>query len=216
MSDADDPDWLPEEYDRDADLRDRLAVMADIEGGIELWVSDDQGVVEIVHQPVEFLESHHEVYELRTGPTGDVSDGWNYEIVVPKSENGDPFLRSADPDQDYEDYIETRTIELRDIDVRIYGIDHDRLEGVDQQESEYEYRLTGCGGGTWRRSKWTDYDSALEDYEMACDDWDGVVDFERREPGDDSTIQRKKAPDADEWIDVTEDMIHFKDEEVAA
>ena len=80
----------------------------------------------------------------------------------------------------------------------------------------YEYRVTGCSGGTWRRTEWTDYDDAIEGYETVYDEWDGVVGFERREPGDDSTIQRKKSPHDDEWIDVTEDMIHFKDEEVAA
>ncbi|WP_276257181.1 hypothetical protein [Halomontanus rarus] len=80
----------------------------------------------------------------------------------------------------------------------------------------HEYRVTGCGGGVWRRSEWTDRNSELEDYETACDEWDGVIGFERREPGDDSTIQRKTSPDEDEWIDVTADMIHFEDEEVAA
>lgn len=83
-------------------------------------------------------------------------------------------------------------------------------------DSDYEYRVTGCGGGQWRRSDWMNYDEALEGYETACDEWDGVVGFERREPGDDSTIQRKKSPNDGEWMDVTEDMIHFKDEEVAA
>lgn len=80
----------------------------------------------------------------------------------------------------------------------------------------YEYRVTGCGGGVWRRTDWTDRNSAHEDYETACDKWDGVVGFERRELGDDSTIQRKTSPDEDEWIDVTADMIHFEDEEVPA
>ncbi|ADB63963.1 hypothetical protein Htur_5076 (plasmid) [Haloterrigena turkmenica DSM 5511] len=80
----------------------------------------------------------------------------------------------------------------------------------------YEYRVTGCGGGVWRRSEWTDREDALEGYERASDEWDGVIGFERREPGDDSTIQRKQSPDADEWIDVTADMIHFEDEEVPA
>ena len=80
----------------------------------------------------------------------------------------------------------------------------------------YEYRVTGCGGGHWRRSEWTNREDTLEGYERACDEWDGVVGFERREPGDDSTIQRKPSPDEGDWIDVTADMIHFEDEEVTA
>lgn len=125
------PEWLPEEYDLDAPLYERLPIMAEIEGGIELHVGDDRGIVEVVHQPHELVEKPHEVLELRTGTSGKFGDVWIYEIVVPKPENGDAFLRSVNPDQDYEDYIDTRTRELEDIDVRIYGVDHGRLEGTE-------------------------------------------------------------------------------------
>ncbi|SIS21763.1 hypothetical protein [Natronorubrum thiooxidans] len=80
--------------------------------------------------------------------------------------------------------------------------------------ADYEYRVTGCAGGGWRRTEWRTREQALEDYETACDNWDGVVGFERRTPGDDKTIQRRTEPDSGNWIDVTEDKIHFEDEKV--
>ena len=123
-----DPEWLPAEYDRDAPLRERLPIMADIDGGIELWVGDGR-TVEIVNQPQELTENGQGVFVLKTGTS--FAD-WSYEIVVPKPENGDPFVRSVDPNQEYEDYLDSRTVELKDIDVRMYGVDHDRLEGASE------------------------------------------------------------------------------------
>ncbi|OLZ39113.1 hypothetical protein A6E15_19305 [Natrinema saccharevitans] len=122
------PEWLPDEYDPDADLRERLPIMAEIDGGIELWVGDGR-TAEIVNQPQELTEDGRGVYVLKAGTS---FANWDYEIVVPKPENGDPFLRSVDPDQEYEDYLDSRTVELKDIDVRIYGVDHDRLEGASE------------------------------------------------------------------------------------
>jgi hypothetical protein len=53
---------------------------------------------------------------------------WSWEIIVPKPEHGDPVLKSVDPSQPEEIYSETKQTELRNIDVRMYGVDHDRLE----------------------------------------------------------------------------------------
>jgi len=80
--------------------------------------------------------------------------------------------------------------------------------------TDYEYRVTGCGGGSWRRTEWTDYEGALEDYERAASEWD-MVGFERRVPSDDTTIQRTASPEETDWNDVTEDSVHFEDEQVA-
>ncbi|WP_276257178.1 hypothetical protein [Halomontanus rarus] len=122
------PEWLPEEYDLDAPLYERLPIMAEIEGGIELHVGDDRGIVEVVGEPHELTENYADTLTLKAGGH---EFNWDFEIVVPKPENGDAFLRSVDPDQDYEDYIDTRTRELEDVDVRIYAVDHDRLEGAE-------------------------------------------------------------------------------------
>lgn len=35
------PDWVPEEYNVDDSLRERLPIMAEIDGGIELQVGDN-------------------------------------------------------------------------------------------------------------------------------------------------------------------------------
>lgn len=121
---TDEPDWLPEEYDIEADLRERLPIMAEIDGGIELHVGDDRGVIEIVGQPQEITDRMG-VLTLKCGPS---FSNWDYEIVVPESENGDPYLREVDPDQPFEDYMDTRETVMSDIDVRIYGVDHGLLD----------------------------------------------------------------------------------------
>lgn len=116
------PEWVPAEYDPDAPLRERLPIMANIEGGIQLHVADDRGIEEIVGEP-------HDITETRgtlTLKAGGTEFNWNFEIVVP--EEGEAFLRSVNPDQDVEDYFASRTKELEGIDVRIYGVDTDRLE----------------------------------------------------------------------------------------
>jgi len=84
----------------------------------------------------------------------------------------------------------------------------------ENEGNQYEYRSMGAGGGNWRVTEWTDLETALEDYEKASDSWD-MVGFERRHPGDDSTIERKPTPDSDEWNEVTEDMLHVKTEVTA-
>jgi len=81
------------------------------------------------------------------------------------------------------------------------------------QPVDYEYRAIGAAGGGWRRSEWVDKEQGLSDYERASEEW-GAVAFERRVSGDDSTIQRKRKPSIEEWMDVTEDDLHFVDEEV--
>lgn len=80
--------------------------------------------------------------------------------------------------------------------------------------SEYEYRVMGCAGGRWKVTEWDNRKEALADYQSASGDWDAVS-IERRQPGDDATIQRKPSPDADDWMDVTDEKVHVVGEEVA-
>ncbi|WP_135807321.1 hypothetical protein [Halorussus marinus] len=124
---------IHEDYDIDAPLRERLPVMADIQGGIELHAGDDRGVVEVLGRPHTIDEHVSGSMELRAGGR---SDNWNYEIVVPaeNTERG-AFVREVDPMQPYEDYIDTRRIALDDVDVRIYGVDDDRLEDTQEVAS---------------------------------------------------------------------------------
>lgn len=122
------PEWLPDEYDPDAPLRERLPIMADIDGGIEIQVGDDRGIVEVVGQPKELNDVQWEDGKTLTLKAGHRSEEWlwSYELVVPAS--GEPFLRDVDPEQDIEAYQRTKKTILDDVDARIYGIDHERLE----------------------------------------------------------------------------------------
>ena len=128
------PEWVPDEYDPDASLRERLPAIDNIEGGVDLYVGDDRGVVKVVGTPKQFRENGVGVQTLKAG--GGLNDihTWSWEIVVPTPEHGDPVLKSVDPNQPEEIYSKTKSTELREIDVRIYGVDHERLEGVEGGE----------------------------------------------------------------------------------
>lgn len=122
MEESEQPDWLPAQYDVDAPLQDRLPIMAEIEGGIELHVGNPSGVVEVVHQPQHFHQ--YETGGMRLD-AGTAVDDWEWEIVI--SEDGSSVLKKVDPMQDVDVYEMTKRRWLDDVDVRIYGVDIDRL-----------------------------------------------------------------------------------------
>lgn len=78
-------------------------------------------------------------------------------------------------------------------------------------DRDYEFRIFGANPNGYRVTDWGSRGRAVELYEKVS--WD-MLTFERRVPGDDSTLQRKPHPSEQEWIDVTEDMAHAVDEEV--
>jgi len=115
-------DWVPKEYNPDAPLSKRLPIIAEMEGGIEIHVQGERGVVEVVHEPQHFIENAR-VMKLQAGTR---PDNWSWEIVVPK--DAYPFLQKVDPNQSMEAYMATKRNWLEDIDVRVYGVDADRFE----------------------------------------------------------------------------------------
>lgn len=113
------PDWLPEEYDPEAPLYERLPIMADLDGGIELHVEDGR-VSEVVGRPKDLTENHAGCYRLDAGHGSDPAE-WSWEIVVPK--DGEARLEKVDPMQSHDAYMRTKSTYMRDIDVRIWGVD---------------------------------------------------------------------------------------------
>lgn len=113
------PEWLPEEYDPEAPLAERLPLMANIEGGIELQATGEKGVVENLRQPQDFYESDR-VQRLCCGVA---FDNWEWEVIVPKKKGVDPILKKVNPNQDVEAYESTKRVWFDNVDVRIYGID---------------------------------------------------------------------------------------------
>ncbi|ELZ39343.1 hypothetical protein C471_08495 [Halorubrum saccharovorum DSM 1137] len=118
------PEWVPEEYDPDAPLAERLPVIAEMEGGIEIHVEDKRGTIYVVHQPQNLKELPSDGLQLDCGPR---TGYWSHEIVVPGGDH-EAYLRKVDPDQDYDAYVATRETVGKDIDVRVYGVDADRFE----------------------------------------------------------------------------------------
>lgn len=129
-ADAEDlPEWVPDEYNPDADLYDRMEAMASIEGGIEIHVQDERGVTEIVGGIQDVNQDGHGNYRARLGSSATTGgDSWDYELVVPSSDDHDARLEDVDPDQPHELYLKTREPYLKNVDARIYGVDHDRLK----------------------------------------------------------------------------------------
>jgi len=113
------PSWLPDEYDPDAPLAERLKLLAPIDGGIELHAEGDRYTTTI-GEPRGLKELDNGTLRLKTG-TGPDTHSWDYELTVPAE--GEAFLRSVDPDQDHEAYVKTKTTEMRGMDVRVYGVD---------------------------------------------------------------------------------------------
>jgi len=125
------------------------------------------------------------------------------------------FADRDDYDERFKPVVDRKLREVDQQHLDKAGIEVDR-EVVTDGGEDYEYRVTGVGRGSWLRTDWVDKAQALSDYERAREEWAGLVGFERRVSGDDSTIQRKPKPSTGEWNDVTDDDIHFVDEEVTA
>lgn len=120
------PDWLPDEYDAEASLRERLPIIGEIDRGIELHVSDHRGTVEIIGRPKHFNVNGTGAMSLDAG-TGRDNSQWNWEIRVPAEGAGEPVLWKVDPEQDVEAYEGTKERWFTGLDVRIHGVDADRI-----------------------------------------------------------------------------------------
>lgn len=110
------------EYDPDAPLLDRLRTIAELED-VELHVQGHHGVTEIVGSPQHHTESKRRFWLA----CGRKSDDWQWEIVVPKKDGLACELREVNPMQELVAYEATKRTVLRDLDIRIYGVDTDRL-----------------------------------------------------------------------------------------
>lgn len=129
--DIDRPDWLPEEYDPEAPLHERIPIIAELDGGVELHVSDDR-VTEVVGRPKELSENHAGTYTLKAGHRSD-EHLWDWEIVVP--EDSPARLVDVDPEQSMEAYQKTKSTYMDDIDVRVWGVDAEMWLERDEVEA---------------------------------------------------------------------------------
>jgi hypothetical protein len=115
------PDWLPDEYDPDERLSERLDVMLEIEGGIEVHARGQNDTIEVIGEP--------QLADKNSSGTrayfGNAVDDWSWEVVIPDSDDHSPRLEKVDPHQDAESYHATRRTWLEDIDLRIFGVDVD-------------------------------------------------------------------------------------------
>jgi hypothetical protein len=118
------PEWLPEEYDPEAPIRERVEVMGGIDGGVEIHAATENAY-EVLHQPLHVEVNGHDTLILKTGARAE--QGWKYEVYV--DENGATTVYSvtcANADEEY--YAESKSRFLfGDVDVRLFCVDTDRL-----------------------------------------------------------------------------------------
>jgi hypothetical protein len=80
------------------------------------------------------------------------------------------------------------------------------------ESTDYQYRVFGATAQGYRVTEWKD-DRGEAVYIYGECGWPWIT-FQRREAGDDATIQQKPKPSDDDWTDVTADMIHPADDEI--
>jgi len=117
------PEWVPDEYDPDAPLAERLPVIAEMGSDAEIHVriSAASTTSSTSRKTSElFRTTGSDSIVARASTTGRTKSS--------PPANTSPFLREVDPNQDYEAYVATRKTVGRDIDVRLYGVDVDRFE----------------------------------------------------------------------------------------
>jgi len=74
------PEWVPDEYDPDAPLAERLPVIAEMGSDAEIHVQDKRGVHYVVNQPQDLGTLPNDGLRLDCGTR---IDYWSYEIVAP-------------------------------------------------------------------------------------------------------------------------------------
>lgn len=112
------PEWLPDDYDPDASLPERLRVIGEIDSDIELHAQGDDGEVWNIGKP-------HQV-TLRKALTlraGGEAHAWDWEVVVPATD--DPTVLRA---VEFVDGGSDTTPVAEDVDVRLYGVDAHRFD----------------------------------------------------------------------------------------
>ena len=117
-TEIDRPVWLPDEYDPDAPLHERLKILAPVEGEIELHA--EGRVTEAIGEPRELRELESGTVRLKTG-TGPDIHSWDWEVTAPP--DGEPFLQKVNPDQEHEAYLKTKKTRMEGMDIRVYGVD---------------------------------------------------------------------------------------------
>jgi len=80
------PEWVPDEYDPDAPLAERLPVIAEMGSDAEIHVQDKRGVHYVVNQPQDLGTLPNDGLRLDCGTR---IDYWSYEIVAPSEH--EPF-----------------------------------------------------------------------------------------------------------------------------
>jgi hypothetical protein len=120
------PEWVPDAYDPDAPLRERLPLYEEVEAG-ELVAIGRRGYEQPLGQPkgVAATTSDDGPEILYSGGRRGDRGVWKWEIVAPPEDP--PFIRSADADEEYTSYADSRKREMEEVDVRIHGVDDDRL-----------------------------------------------------------------------------------------
>lgn len=111
-------EWLPDEYDPEASLADRLDVIPAIDVSCEFRARDPE-----TEQETHIGQFQHvtDAPGTRRFAFGARPDNWQYEVTL--NDRGVAVLHDVDPMQPIDAYQQTKTALAHDVDVRIYNVD---------------------------------------------------------------------------------------------
>lgn len=118
VKEADTPEWLPESYDPDDDLWDRVEALGEIDGAVEVHALGVDGSRIILGTPHDVTESHGR----RKLCAGGEPHCWEYEAVINPGDDESHYLHSIDMTGDVEDTSQD-TVMSGDFDLRLFGVD---------------------------------------------------------------------------------------------
>lgn len=129
VKEADDYDWLPDSYNPDDDLWDRVNAIGEIEGSPEVHALGVDGTRIILGVPHDVSE-RHERLKLTAGGK---PHNWEYEAIITDGDN-ENYIRAVDMDADAED-VQSETKLAGQFDLRLYNVDAPELTDAERDEA---------------------------------------------------------------------------------
>jgi hypothetical protein len=126
---ADSPEWLPESYDPDDDLWDRVDAIDEIDGAVEVHALGVDGSRIILGEPHDVTEADGR----RKLCAGGKPHCWTYEATIYPGDDEDHYLHSIDMAGDAEENSRDMVMS-GDFDLRLYKVDAPEMSEDEKDE----------------------------------------------------------------------------------
>lgn len=126
---ADSPEWLPESYNPDDDLWDRVELIGEIDGAVEVHALSVDGSRIVLGEPHKVMEAHGR----RKLCAGGKPHCWTFEAVINPGDDEDHYLHSIDMSGDAKDNSKDMVMS-GDFDLRLFGADAPEMSEDEEDE----------------------------------------------------------------------------------